>query len=50
MHAPFVSRFITYNVVLENVAARYCNVVWGWPPLQEWLQTAAAEPWIIDTL
>ncbi|MDX1487905.1 MAG: glutathione S-transferase, partial [Acidiferrobacterales bacterium] len=50
MYAPVVSRFITYDVALEGVAARYRDAVWAWPPLQEWLQAAAAEPWVIDTL
>lgn len=50
MYAPVVSRFITYDVVLEDIAARYRDTVWKWPPMQEWIEAAVAEPWVIDTL
>jgi glutathione S-transferase len=50
MYAPVASRFITYDVMLEGNAARYRDAVWEWPPMQEWIEAAAAEPWIIDTL
>lgn len=50
MYTPVVSRFITYDVTLEGVVARYRDAVWEWPPLQAWLEAAAAEPWVIDTL
>lgn len=50
VYAPVVSRFTTYDVTLEGAAARYRDAVWEWPPMQEWIEAAAAEPWIIDTL
>lgn len=50
MYAPVVSRFITYDVTLEGDAARYRDAVWEWPAMQEWIEAAVAEPWVIETL
>ncbi len=46
--APVVSRFITYDVVLDPVSAAYRDAVWNRPNMQEWATAAAAEPWTID--
>ncbi len=47
MYAPVVSRFVTYGVELDGVAAAYRDAVWAWPALQEWVTAAHAEPWVI---
>ena len=48
MYAPVVSRFVTYGVELDGIAAAYRDAVWAWPALKEWVQAAQAEPWTIS--
>ncbi|MFQ6022496.1 MAG: glutathione S-transferase family protein [Acidiferrobacterales bacterium] len=48
MYAPVVSRFVTYSVDLDPVAAAYREAVWQWPAMQEWVAAAQAEPWVIE--
>ncbi|MEN9229419.1 MAG: glutathione S-transferase C-terminal domain-containing protein [Thermostichus sp. DG02_5_bins_236] len=43
MYAPVVSRFQTYGVKLEGIAAAYAEAVLGIPAVQEWMVVAAAE-------
>ncbi|MFQ3612119.1 MAG: glutathione S-transferase family protein [Cyanobacteriota bacterium] len=43
MYAPVVSRFQTYGVKLEGIAAAYAEAVLGIPAVQEWMVAAAAE-------
>jgi glutathione S-transferase len=43
MYAPVVSRFRTYSIPVEGAAAKYCDLVWAWPALQEWVTGARAE-------
>ncbi|HYQ91890.1 MAG TPA: glutathione S-transferase family protein [Candidatus Competibacteraceae bacterium] len=47
MYAPVVSRFVTYGVELDGIAAAYRDAIWAWPALKEWVQAAEAEPWTI---
>ncbi len=47
MYAPVVSRFVSYGVELDGVAAAYRDAVWAWPALREWVKAAEAEPWTI---
>ncbi|MGE5545689.1 MAG: glutathione S-transferase family protein [Solirubrobacterales bacterium] len=42
MWAPVVTRFTTYHIPLDAVAAAYCDAVWSLPALREWQQAAAA--------
>jgi glutathione S-transferase len=49
MYAPVVSRFVSYGVTLDGIAAAYRDAVWAWPALQEWFTAAAAEPWVMKT-
>ncbi|MFQ5935456.1 MAG: glutathione S-transferase family protein [Acidiferrobacterales bacterium] len=48
MYAPVVSRFMTYAVELDSVAASYRDAVWHWPTMQEWVTAAQAESWVIE--
>ena len=48
MYAPVVSRFRTYAVSLPGACAEYCEAVWNWPAMAEWLAAAEVEPWVID--
>jgi glutathione S-transferase len=36
MYAPVVSRFITYGLAGNKVAADYCEAVWSLPALEDW--------------
>jgi glutathione S-transferase len=44
MYAPVCTRFLTYDVQLDPVAARYCQTVMALPVMQEWIEGAKAEP------
>jgi glutathione S-transferase len=43
MYAPVVSRFRTYSIPVPGAAQAYCDAVWAWPALQEWVAAARAE-------
>ena len=43
MYAPVVSRFRTYSIPVSAKAQAYCDTVWAWPALQEWVAAARAE-------
>jgi glutathione S-transferase len=47
MYAPVATRFRTYGVALDPVAADYVATVLAWPALREWQAAALEEPWII---
>ena len=42
-YAPVVSRFRTYSIPVSGAAKAYCDAVWAWRPLQEWVATAQRE-------
>lgn len=42
-YAPVVSRFRTYSIPVSAPAQKYCETVWSWPALQEWVTAARAE-------
>jgi glutathione S-transferase len=48
MFAPVVSRFRTYKVELDAEAQAYCDAIWTWPAMQEWVAAAKNEPWVIE--
>ena len=50
MYAPVVTRFMTYDVSLDNVCAAYCKRILELPAMQEWIQAAKQEPEEIDEL
>jgi glutathione S-transferase len=44
MYAPVCTRFLTYDVKLDPVSARYCQTIMAMPMMQEWVEGAKAEP------
>jgi glutathione S-transferase len=44
MYAPVCTRFITYDVALDDVSARYCRTITALPLMREWIEGAKAEP------
>lgn len=50
MFAPVASRFQTYDVPLDATAARYCDTIFGWPDMAEWIAEAEVEPETISEL
>lgn len=42
-YAPVVSRFRTYSIPVSGAARQYCETIWKWPALQEWVAAARAE-------
>jgi len=50
MFAPVATRFLTYDVALDAVCARYRDTILAWPPLVEWIEAAKAEHEDIDEL
>jgi glutathione S-transferase len=47
MYAPVCSRFRTYKIEMDEVGQAYCDAIWNWPAMQEWLQAARKEPMVI---
>ena len=50
MYAPVVTRFLTYDVPLDEVCRAYCERTMALPPMQEWVAAARLEPAEIDEL
>jgi len=44
MYAPVVSRFLTYEVKLNDTAQAYCDTVWQMEEIAEWLQGCEPVP------
>jgi glutathione S-transferase len=44
MYAPVCTRFLTYNVKLDDTCRAYCATVMAWPAMVEWIAAAKAEP------
>ncbi len=44
MYAPVCTRFLTYDVPLDNECAAYCETIMGWPAMTEWIAAAKLEP------
>jgi glutathione S-transferase len=44
MYAPVVTRFLTYDVHLDNDCAAYCDRIMALPQMVEWRQAAMQEP------
>ena len=42
-YAPVVSRFRTYSIPVSGAAKAYCDAVWAWPDLQQWVADAQRE-------
>lgn len=50
MYAPVATRFITYDVALDEVCAAYCQTIMSLPVMQEWIAAAKEEPDDIEEL
>ena len=48
MFAPVVTRFITYGVPVPPFAALYMKAVLSHPHVQDWIDQAQDEPWVIE--
>ena len=48
MYAPVVTRFITYAVPVPPFALLYMKAVLSHPHVQEWIDQAQDEPWVIE--
>jgi len=44
MYAPVVTRFMTYDVRLDDTCARYCEHIMALPEMVEWYGAAQREP------
>lgn len=44
MFAPVCTRFRTYAVELDPLLQGYCNTIYEWEPMKEWIAGAMAEP------
>ena len=47
-YAPVVTRFVSYGVELDPVAAAYRDAVMSWPAMHDWISAAKDEPWILQ--
>jgi glutathione S-transferase len=48
MFAPVVTRFITYSIPVPRFAATYMQAILDHPWMQEWIDAAQDEPWVIE--
>ncbi|HWH21718.1 MAG TPA: glutathione S-transferase family protein [Allosphingosinicella sp.] len=48
MYAPVVTRFVTYSIPVPRFAAAYMETVLHHPWMQEWIEAAQEEPWVIE--
>ena len=47
MYAPVASRFVTYDVTVDDISQRWIDAVLALEAMQEWQGDAAAEPYIL---
>ena len=50
MYAPVCSRFLTYDVKLDDLCADYCRSIMVWPAMEQWVTAAKAEPEELEEL
>ena len=50
MYAPVCTRFITYDVKLDDDCAGYCTTISNWPAMVEWTEAAQLEPEELEEL
>jgi glutathione S-transferase len=48
MFAPVVTRFVTYSISVPRFAAAYMDAIVSHPWMQEWIDAAQEEPWVIE--
>ena len=44
MYAPVATRFLSYDVALDELSAGYVETVMRWPPMVEWVADSRNEP------
>lgn len=44
MYAPVCTRFRTYDVPITGKSRRYCQTIFQWEPMSEWVAAAKKEP------
>ncbi|HSK41892.1 MAG TPA: glutathione S-transferase family protein [Arenibaculum sp.] len=50
MYAPVCSRFLTYDVALDEACRTYSRLILRWPDMMEWMEAARAEPDALEEL
>jgi glutathione S-transferase len=50
MFAPVATRFLTYDVPLDDVCAAYCRTIMAMPEMKQWIAAARLEPEEIEDL
>jgi glutathione S-transferase len=50
MYAPVCTRFLTYDVKLDDLCADYCRSIMVWPAMEQWVTAAKAEPEELEEL
>lgn len=50
MFAPVATRFLTYDVKLDDACAGYCRTIMSMPEMKEWIAAAKLEPEEIEEL
>jgi glutathione S-transferase len=50
MYAPVATRFRTYDVALDDVSQAYCDKIFEWPAMREWVADALLEEDQIEEL
>ena len=48
MFAPVVTRFVTYSIPVPRFAAAYMEAILDHAWMQEWIEAAQEEPWVIE--
>ena len=49
-YAPVATRFLTYDVPLDEACAGYCQTIMAMPEMGEWIAAAKLEPDDIEEL
>lgn len=50
MYAPVCTRFRTYAVEIEPELDAYCQTIFDWTPMRDWIEAAMAEPEEVEEL
>ncbi len=50
MYAPVCTRFLTYDVKLDEPCADYCRSIMAWPAMEQWVAEARTEPEEVEEL
>jgi glutathione S-transferase len=50
MYAPVCTRFMTYDVQLDDDCRGYCETIAQWPAMIEWTEAAKEEPEELEEL